>query len=554
MTPYRVLCCFVMALTFTTICATIAQAEETGKTRPPAIVPQPVSVKKIDGQSFTFDAKTLTVVGRETSKESIDQAARVLHNAMGMEADESAKETPVTAKTLTLVLDDSIGKGRPDWQANESYTLTVNTEGSGVEIAASNPHGLFNGVQTFVQLADKGSDEKWRVPPVKIEDYPRFQWRGFMLDSSRHFRSKAEILRYLDLLSMHKMNVFHWHLCDNEGWRIEIKRYPQLIEVGASVPDCSGKTSKDWFYSQADVKEVVAYAADRYISVVPEIEMPGHSRAATTAYPELSCNGKPSNALCGSKESSYEFMANVLDEVVELFPAPYVHIGADEVWPEPWRACKSCTEKMKELVAIKLPEEVDAFRSGVLIRKWRPKDPWKYNPEDINRLQGEFVRRIDRHLAEKGKLMIGWDEILEGGLAKDSKAVVMAWRSEKPAFTAAEHGRDAIASPAPDCYLDIDASLKETYALEPAPASMPEEQAKHVLGVQGNMWGERTPTEKHVDRRTFPRLCALAEIGWTPRAGRDYEDFSDRLERHAERMRPYGIDLTPTHKHPSKKK
>jgi hexosaminidase len=393
-------------------------------------------------------------------------------------------------------------------------------------------------MQTFVQLADKGADGKWRVPAVKIEDYPRFRWRGYLLDTSRHFRPKAEVLRYIDLLAMHKMNVFHLHLVDDQGWRIEIKRYPKLIEVGARLPNYSGGKGEGWYYTQEDIKEIVAYAAERHVTVVPEIEMPGHSGSTTTSYPELSCNGQPSNSLCASKESTFEFMANVLDEVVTLFPSTYIHIGADEVLPDFWRACPSCKKRMDELTAAKLPE-------GVIAHEFNMQGFGVPPNADITLLQGEFVRRIDRHLAEKGKRMIGWDEILASGLDKKSKAAVMAWRNQEAIDATVKLGIDVVASVCPNCYLDYDIPLEVTYAVEPAPATMPEEQAKHVLGVQGNMWGERTPTQERVDRQTFPRLIALAEIGWTPRENRDYKDFTTRMQRHAERMSPYGISLVP---------
>jgi hexosaminidase len=328
------------------------------------------------------------------------------------------------------------------------------------------------------------------------------------------------------------------HLCDDQGWRIEIKRYPKLTEVGAKVPDYSGKTGENWFYTQADIKEIVAYAADRNVTVVPEIEMPSHSTAATTSYPELSCDGKPSVELCASKDSTYEFMANVLDEVVELFPSQFVHIGADEVQPDHWRACPSCKKRMDELVATKLPEGVEVFKIA---------NPGFGVPpnQDIYRLQGEFVRRIDRHLAEKGKRMIGWDEIIEGGLDKKSQAAVMAWRNDDAIKGALACDRDVVASVCPNCYLDYAIPLDVQYAVEPAPADLPEAKAKHVLGVQGNMWGERTPTQERVDQQTFPRLCAIAEIGWTPRSARDFKDFSARMERHAERLKAYGIMIAP---------
>jgi hexosaminidase len=234
-------------------------------------------------------------------------------------------------------------------------------------------------------------------------------------------------------------------------------------------------------------------------------------------------------------------MANVFDEVVELFPSQFVHIGADEVQPEHWRACPVCKKRMDELAATKLPDDVEVFHFNA------PGAGVPFN-EDTNRLQGEFVRRIDRHLAEKGKRMIGWDEIIESGLNKKSSAAVMAWRNQAAIDGATKLGHDLVASVFPNAYLNVDASLEATYAIEPAPADMPEEQAKHVLGVQGNMWCEFTPTQAQADQRIFPRLCAIAEIGWTPRPSRDFKDFTARLERHAERLKAYGITIAPNAK------
>jgi hexosaminidase len=538
----------VVAMSLFSACfgAVRAGADEPTKDATPArqaaIVPQPVKIEKLDSPPLATNPGSLltTGYGKGVDGKLIALADSIFRKAMGYEPSELSKKMPPGyVDVVKLTLDDSVGKGRPDWQAAESYSLIVRPEKSEIEIAASNEHGLFNGVQSLAQLLDKGADGKWRVPAVKIEDYPRFPWRGYLLDPARHFRPKAEVLRYIDLLAMHKMNVFHLHLTDDQGWRIEIKRYPKLVEVGARLPNYSGQKGDGWYYSQADVKEIVAYAADRFVTVVPEIEMPGHCRAATTSYPELSCDGKPASELCAGKESTFEFMANVLDEVAELFPSKFIHIGADEVQPAHWRACPHCKKRMDELAAAKRPDDVEVFHVQVTSGAGVP-----FN-EDVAILEGEFVRKIDRHLAEKGKRMVGWDEILDGGLQKDSRAAVMAWRGGVAIGGATKLGRDVAACVYPESYLDNDVSLEVTYAVEPAPADMPQEHATHVLGVQGNMWGERTPTQATVDHQTFPRLCAIAEIGWTPLSARDFKDFSARLERHAERLEPFGISLAP---------
>ena len=334
---------------------------------------------------------------------------------------------------IVLRLDSAVGAGRPDWQAKEAYRLTAGARS--VEIAAKDGHGLFNGIQTLAQLAEKGADGQWAVPPVKIDDFPRFPWRGYLLDPARHFRPKAEIFRIIDLLALHKLNVLQLHLTDDQGWRVEIPRYPKLTAIGARLPNFSGQKGEGWFYTRADIAEIVRYAAERFVTVVPEIEMPGHSGAATTAYPELGCEDRPSAELCVGKEATFTFAATVLDEVMSQFPANCIHVGGDEVQPQRWRACPVCKARMDALVKEPLPAGVTAVRVRVSNGAGRPFH------EDIGRLQGEFIRRIDQHLRSKGRRMVGWDEILDGGLAGDSRAVVMAWRIA--AAIAARPGRIA---------------------------------------------------------------------------------------------------------------
>jgi hexosaminidase len=500
----------------------------------PAIVPKPVSVVVERGEPFVLDeGASIELCGAPL--ECSGRAARALHAATGVGLREKPQADASLARPIVLELDKTVGRGHPAWRAAESYSLAVAPDGKRVEIRASDVHGLFNGIQTLAQLAEKGAGGKWRVPPVKIEDFPRFQWRGYLLDTVRHFRPKAEVFRAIDLMAIHKLNVLHLHLTDDQGWRVEIDRYPKLTSVGAALPNYTGGRGAHWFYTKADIKEIIAYAAGRHILVVPEIEMPGHSTAATTSYPELSCGGKPSCELCTSKPATVEFMTNVLDEVAVLFPSPYIHIGGDEVQPEAWRGCPSCKKRMDELAAEGLPADVAGFRVKVLSGAGRPFH------EDIGRLQGDFIRRIDAHLTKIGKRMIGWDEILDGGLAKTSRAVIMAWRGDSAVAGAIERGRDVVVSVYPDYYLDNGISLARTYGVEPAPAGLIEEQSRHVLGPQGNMWGEHTPTQQRVDQQTYPRLCALAEVAWSPRESRDLSDFTVRLRRHAERLRPYGI-------------
>lgn len=516
---------------------TVYAASDPQFSNAPAIIPQPVTLERLSGKPFPLDEGVSVSLGADTPSECARSVIRCVRVATGVELALSRDGIESKAKTIRLRLDPSVGQGRPKWQAAESYVLTVSSDGGGIEIAASDAHGLFNGAQTLTQLAEKDADGRWRIPAVRIEDYPRFQWRGYLLDTARHFRPKAEVLRYIDLMALHKLNVLHLHLTDDQGWRIEIRRYPKLTEVGAALPNYSKGLGTGWFYTQADIREIVAYAAERHIVVMPEIEMPGHSMSTTTSYPELSCDGAPSTELCAGKESTFEFMTNVLSEVADLFPSRFIHVGADEVQPERWRACPACSKRMEELAAAGPPAGVQPFRVQVTTTAGRPFH------EDIGRLQGDFIRRIDRFLAGKGKRMTGWDEILDSGLESGSSAAVVAWRSPTAISGAVGQGRDVIVSLYPEYYLDNKVPLARTYAVEPVSPDFSEAQARHVLGVQGNMWAERTPTQAAVDQRTFPRLCALAEVGWSPRESRNFPDFVARLDRHAERLRLWGISL-----------
>jgi len=506
---------------------------------PPApavsVIPKPVAVESPGGLVFVLSAETRFAVRGAVGAECLTRVVRSLNAATGLKLNPSPVEGDARGDAITLRLDESIGRDRPEWQAAEAYRLTVAPDGNSIVILAANAHGFFNAAQTLVQLLQKATDGSCVVKPVRIDDYPRFQWRGYLLDPARHFRPKAEILRYIDLLALHKLNVLQLHLTDDQGWRIEIKKYPKLVEVGARLPDCSGRRGEGWFYTQADIKEIVAYAADRYVMVLPEIEMPGHSGASTASYPEFGCEGKPASELCVANPAAFEFATHVLDEVATLFPSPFVHIGADEVAPERWRACPLCSKRMKELADAGLPAGVTPFRVKVTTTAGRPFH------EDIGRLEGDFVRRIDAHLAKIGKRMLGWDEVLDGGLADRSRAAVTAWRSDTVVAGAAAQGRDVVVSVYPDYYLDNDTPLAKTYAVEPAPSDLPAAQAGHVLGLQGNMWGEMTPKQADVDKRTFPRLCALAEVAWTPRESRQFDDFLARLSRHAQRLQTHGI-------------
>ncbi len=430
---------------------------------------------------------------------------------------------------------------------DEGYALVCNPKG--VTITAAKPAGVFYGMQTLRQLLpvriesrQKVEGMSWTVPCVSIEDRPRFKWRGYLLDPARNFRTKDDVKRYIDLLAFQKLNTLQIHLTDDQGWRIEIMRYPKLVGTGSRLPDYTGRKGEGWFYTQEDIKEIVSYASERYVTVVPEIELPGHCGAAIASYPELGCGGKHpggwSAPLCVSQESTLEFAKNVLDEVISMFPSEYIHVGADEVPPGPWRGCVKCKPVMDKLVGMSLPADVPAFRVKV------SSGGLPYH-QDVSRMQGDFIRKIDLHLTAKGRRMVGWDEVLDGGLKTGSPAVVMAWRGDSAVRGASAQKRDAIVALHPLYYLDNETPIRLTYEYEPVPADLPAGDEKHVFGVQGNMWGETTSSLEKVDARSFPRLCAIAETGWSDRKDRNFDGFSIRLVDFQKRLKLLGVASGP---------
>jgi len=434
----------------------------------------------------------------------------------------------------------------------EGYTLTVQRDG--VSLVAGTAQGLFYGVQTLRQLlqaetpaalSDRPSAAgAWVLPCVRIADQPRYRWRGMLLDCGRHFMDKEFVKRCIDLLAFQKMNVLHWHLTEDQGWRLEIKKYPRLTEIGAwrTATRDSEQPRRDGlyggFYSQADVREIVAYAQNRHVTIVPEIELPGHCLAALAAYPELSCTAGPfevgtrwgvyEDVYCAGNDETFRFLEDVLTEVMELFPSPYIHIGGDEVPKTRWRACPKCRAR---IVAEGLKDE--------------------------HELQSYFIRRIERFLNEHGRRIVGWDEILEGGLAPN--ATVQSWRGMAGAIAAATADHDVISSPTSHCYLDYPqgpeepdygwmgrTTLAQVYTFEPTPAGLTPEQAARVLGLEGNLWTEQAP-QIRAEWQLFPRLCAIAEIGWTPAAGRTWSDFQRRMQGQYPRLDALGVNyyITP---------
>ncbi|HEU4781259.1 MAG TPA: family 20 glycosylhydrolase [Steroidobacteraceae bacterium] len=429
--------------------------------------------------------------------------------------------------------------------AAEGYSLAVSPKG--VTITARTPAGLFYGAVTLWQIitAEAMLGLSVDIPALRITDHPRFAWRGLMLDSARHFQSPEYIKQFIDWMALHKLNVLHWHLVDDQGWRLEIKKYPKLTSVGAwrvpagqapltDIDPATGKPRQyGGFYTQEQVRDIVAHAAKRNITVVPEIEMPGHATAAVVAYPELGVTNKPPKAvpeewgifptLFNVDDSTFTFLENVLAEVIELFPSPYIHVGGDEALKDEWHNSPKVQARMREL-----------------------------NLKDEHELQSYFIQRIGKFISSKGRKIIGWDEILEGGLAPN--ATVMSWRGIDGAIAAAKSGHDTVLSPAPDLYLDHwqspgdtspgrsnTLSLKDVYLFNPLPESILPEQRKHVLGLQGNLWAEFMRSEARVTYMAFPRAAALAEVAWSPAERIRWEDFEKRLEPQLRRYATLGI-------------
>ncbi|MEV7287988.1 beta-N-acetylhexosaminidase [Streptomyces sp. NPDC093252] len=465
--------------------------------------------------------------------------------------------TDGTTPAVRLSLDPAIGEG-DDGPGAEGYRLDITADG--VELTGADPAGLFHGAQTLRQLLGPDAFRRaplpgrdWRLPLARIEDAPRFRWRGMMLDVARHFMPKEGVLRYLDLLAAHKLNVFHFHLTDDQGWRVEIKRHPRLTEVASwrSRTKWGHRASPLWedrphggFYTQDDIREIVAYAAARHITVVPEIDIPGHSQAAISAYPELGNTdvtdttslsvwdtwGVSKNVLAPT-DNVLRFYEGVFEELLELFPGEFIHVGGDECPKDQWRDSPLAQARIQEL--------------GV---------------KDEDGLQSWFIRHFDRWLAERGRRLVGWDEILEGGLAEG--ATVSSWRGYEGGIAAARAGHDVVMCPEQQVYLDhrqdggpdepvpigFVRTLENVYRFEPVPEELTVEEARHVLGTQANVWSEVMENSARVDYQVFPRLAAFAEVAWSALpapAERDFADFERRMTAHYGRLDALGVAYRP---------
>ncbi|MFA3784221.1 beta-N-acetylhexosaminidase [Melioribacteraceae bacterium 4301-Me] len=518
------------------------------------IVPYPSQIISSDG-NFVFNQQTRIIYDFENKKQSsiADYLATTLKKSTGypFEFEKDTNNVKSNYISFNYIKDEQLGQ--------EGYELTISP--SKILIEANEDAGLFYAVQTLLQLLPpevysntKVNNVNWSVKCLHVRDLPRYKWRGMHLDVARHFFPKEFIKTYLDILAMHKINIFHWHLTDDQGWRIEIKKYPKLTSVGAWRVD---RENQEWnkrepakpgekatyggYYTQDDIKEIVEYAKDRFITIVPEIEMPAHAMAALAAYPQFSCTGGPfqvpvgqywpiTNIFCAGNDSTFIFLQNVLDEVIKLFPGKYIHVGGDEADKSEWKKCPKCQARIKS-----------------------------EHLKDEAELQSYFMKRIEKFLISRGKKLIGWDEILEGGLAPE--ATVMSWRGIKGGIEAARSGHDVVMTPTTFCYFDYyqgdpetepkaiggNLPLEKVYSFEPTPTdSLTEDQSKHILGGQANLWTEYVPTPSHAEYMLLPRLAALAEDVWTPKELKNYKSFLFRVNELVKKYEQLGWNYSKT--------
>lgn len=510
------------------------------------IIPKPKKLELKKG-SFTITPATVIVLGDDGENATASFLNQHLQSFYGFQLKtvKSSAKNFIRFSTKKFIVPGTEGK----------YDLTVNSKG--VTVSGDTYSGTFNGMQSLIQLLSVDekaiSSKQFKIPALSIQDEPRFQYRGIHFDVGRHFFPASYVKRYIDFLAYHKMNVFHWHLTEDQGWRIEIKKYPLLTSIGSKrngtiTGRYPGKGNDNeptgGYYTQEEIKEVVQYAKDRFIEVIPEIEMPGHSSAAIAAYPWLSCFPKKiteiplrmvslksvqevqqgrvklvqetwgvfDDVFCAGKDSTFGFLENVLDEVIALFPSKYIHIGGDECPKTHWKICPSCQKRMKDL---KLKDE--------------------------HELQSYFIQRIEKYLNGKGKTIIGWDEILEGGLAPNAQ--VMSWRGEAGGIAAAKEKHFVIMTPGSHVYFDHSQTAKEdsvtiggfttiqkVYSYEPVPKELTGDEAKYVRGAQANLWTEYIGNTNKVEYMLFPRISALSEVLWGSKENRNWTDFEKRLQ------------------------
>ena len=529
-----------MAVAMTGLFTQCQSSGNNQQTEQTALIPIPQTVTYAE---TAFKISQGTTIGLESSSSELLSIADYFNHKVNPALGYSLEVKEQGDIQFSLINNPDLG--------NEGYHLKV--EKRQITIEANQPAGIFYGVQTLLQMLPKEirsqqvqHDVEWTIAGADITDKPQFPWRGLMLDVSRHWFTKEEVMRFIDELAEYKMNVFHWHLTDDQGWRIEIKSLPNLTAKGAWRAKRVGQwwqrepqhpdeeATYGGYYTQEDIKDVLAYAKQRYVRVNPEIDVPGHSLATLVAYPELACMkapkyvnvgnkfyGEDENTLCAGKEETFEFLDKVFTEVAALFPDEYIHVGGDECFKGFWHKCPRCQARMKA-----------------------------ENLKDENELQSYVIHRLESILKAKGKKLIGWDEILEGGLAPD--ATVMSWRGMEGGIKAAKANHHVIMTPTQHCYLDLwqgepsvepdtysMCRLSDSYRFNPVPDSVP---AEMVLGGQGNLWSESVPTFRHAEYMTWPRGWALAEVLWSGPAKTDWDEFWPRVEKHFERADVAGIN------------
>ncbi len=498
------------------------------------VIPQVQNLSVKDGDVYVFDSSRKLVYDNQDSRRSLELFAQDLEELVGIRPSVAAG-TSEDAKGnvyFTLGLQD----GR-----KEAYSINVSSDG--ILVRAVSPEGIYRATRTLLKSVGTEKASSVEFPSAEVSDWPRFGYRGLMLDVSRHFSDVEMVKRTIDMLALHQLNIFHWHLTDDQGWRIEIKSHPELTEVGAWRDDTvvgrylggtdyptDGKRHGG-FYTQEQIREIVAYAKERYIEIIPEIDLPGHTSAVLAAYPQLGCEDKEykvanrwgviRDVLCAGNPASLDLFKDIMDEVCELFPGKYIHLGGDECVKDRWKACPKCQKKIREL--------------GL-------KDGSRYSKEDY--LQSWFMGEVASFVQSKGKRVIGWDEILEGVPMDDS--VIMSWRGTEGGITAARMGHDVVMTPTSDMYFDQSQTLAsqleeipvggfinvmKVYSYEPLPASLTPEQQKHILGCQANVWCEYMPEERIRQYQMLPRLAALSEVQWTMPERKNYKDFLKRLPK-----------------------
>jgi len=527
------------------VCGCAANTEDLGAPLSVNIIPKPIDVKELGYNVKLSSDATIYINGKASE---INQVATYLKNRIEqslLEAEIEISEKPMKGAGIQLALNDNYDAAL----GMEGYTLSSE---KAVDIRANTATGLFYGVQSLLQLlppaiySNSASQFDLILPAVEIQDKPRYEYRGMHLDPCRHFFSVDFTKKYLDYMAYHKLNKFHWHLTEDQGWRIEIKKYPKLVEIGSKRAgtmilnhDVAWKEQRydtipvEGYYSHEDIREIVTYASERHIEVIPEIEMPGHSTAALASYPQLSCTGGPFEVLqrpgvikdvyCAGNDSVFTFLKDVIDEVVTLFPSQYIHIGGDECPKERWEECPKCQARMAN--------------EGL---------------KDEKHLQSWFITEMEKYINSKGKTIIGWSEIMEGGIAPN--AVLESWKGVEAGVEAAKNGHKAIMSPYQYIYFDgiyVDrehalmepfgqkycwTNTEKAYSFEPTPDTIPEKYHPYFIGAEGAMWTEFIKTESHLEYMLLPRLSALSEVCWTTKEGKNFDDFSTRLNTHYLRL------------------